>query len=242
MFLTYFQRLQGINQEHSGKIYGILAKNTLVVLGLQLEIQDCDGTDLINCFPAEIDLCGIINIGDGFYNEQTLSNKLTEVYVTDNPLFIKYKVEDDEISAYFYKNGQLEASKYSVISEQDILSQFLHVQLKSNLFLSCECNEDSLKEAFLNLRKIVASGCMGFGFKHTSVYLLGSDNEGAVIGVSGNPGVGELCNEANDPSEGNTRRKKTHFDIDILKVEMLKNVTKVMGDTSHAPLCVLDKS
>lgn len=50
------QRLKGLNEPCSGKLYGIQAKNTLTILGLQLET---DPEHIPNySLPAEIDFCG----------------------------------------------------------------------------------------------------------------------------------------------------------------------------------------
>ncbi|RZC36766.1 ufm1-specific protease 2 [Asbolus verrucosus] len=239
-------RLSGGKHSYFGKVYGILAKNNLVVLGLQVEIDGGDGNDLVNSFPAEIYLCGIIIIGDGNYDEQTIKSSLNEVYVTDNPVFINYKLETEEITTHFFVNGQLEKTNFAVISEQEILSQFLHIHLKADVPLTCEFSANAIKESFTNLRKIVASGVMSFGFKKSNLYLLGSDNDNGVVGITGNPSIGELCDESNEPSEGGARRKKIqNYDLDVMKVNMLKKVTKengVVGGKEHAPLCVLDKS
>jgi hypothetical protein len=228
-----------------GKVYGIVAKNNLVVLGLQVDVASGDGQALINSFPAEIYLCGVIKIGDGQYDEQSIKESLNEVYVTDNPVFINYNVETDQITASFHINGQLEPTKFTPINEQEILSQFLHVRLRGDVPLTCEFAANSVKESFTNLRKTIASGVMTFGFNKSSVYLLGGDSESGVVGVTGNPSIGELCDESNEPSEGGARKKRVqNYEVDVMRVNMLKKMTKengLVGGKEHAPLCVLDK-
>jgi hypothetical protein len=217
-----------------------------VVLGLQVDVASGDGQALINSFPAEIYLCGVIKIGDGQYDEQSIKESLNEVYVTDNPVFINYNVETDQITASFHINGQLETTKFTPINEQEILSQFLHVRLRGDVPLTCEFAANSVKESFTNLRKTIASGVMTFGFNKSSVYLLGGDSESGVVGVTGNPSIGELCDESNEPSEGGARKKRVqNYEVDVMRVNMLKKMTKengLVGGKEHAPLCVLDKS
>ncbi|XP_063913342.1 ufm1-specific protease 2 [Zophobas morio] len=229
-----------------GKLYGIVVKNNLIVIELQVnEGEECNNS-FINSLPAEIYLCGVIQTGDGLYNEQSIKESLSEVYVTDNPVFVSYKVEGCQITASFYINGQLEVTKFTPISEQEILSQFLYTRLTTSVPFTSELTTNSIKESFTNLRKNVSSGVMTFGFTQNNIYLLGGDTENGVVGVTGNPTIGEICDESNDPAEGGTRKKRSQqlYNVDVFEVKMLKRMTNengLSGGKEHAPLCVLDK-
>ncbi|EFA01874.1 ufm1-specific protease 2 [Tribolium castaneum] len=234
-------KLSNFSQEILGKLYGIVTKNTFIVLGLQTELENGSGNALINSLPAEIYLCGVFQSGSETFNEQSIKSSLAEVYVTDNPVFVHYNSSTNKITAHFYINGQLETTKFAPISEQEILSQFLYLRLKANVPLTCELATNSLKDSFTNLRKNVASGVMSFGLGK-NIYLVGSDSEG-IVGVTGNPSIGELF-ETSEPSEGGARKKKVqNYEIDVMGVDMLKMMTKELGvaEREHAPLCVLDK-
>lgn len=211
-------------------------------MGLQVDVENGNGA-CINSLPAEVYLCGVIQKGAGNYDEQAVKNRLSEVYVTDNPVFICYQ-SDTKFAASFYINGRLENTKFDPISEQEILSQFLYLRLKANVPLTCELVTNSIKESFTNLRKIIASGVMTFSFNKNNVYLLGNDSDG-VVGVAGNPTIGELTDETNEQSEGGRKKKVHNYEIDVMEVNMLKRTTGengTVGVHEHAPLCVLDKS
>ncbi|XP_044256013.1 ufm1-specific protease 2 [Tribolium madens] len=234
-------KLSNCSHEFLGKLYGIVTKNTFIVLGLQVELVDGSANALINSLPAEIYLCGVLQSGSGIFDEQLIKNSLAEVYVTDNPVFIYYNSTTNKITSSFYINDQLETIKFTTISEQEILSQFLYLRLKANVPLTCELVTNSLKDSFTSLRKNVASGVMTFGFGK-NIYLAGTDSDG-VVGVTQNVSIGELF-ETNEPSEGGARKKKVqNYEVDVMGVDMLKTMTKENGfmDREHAPLCVLDK-
>lgn len=247
MFLTSFQSLSNANNiAQTVKLYGIIGNNSLTVLGIELVFDTgFSFQKTINFYPAEIDLCGFIQIGDGNFNEEFVENNFSEIYVTDNPLFINYNKENDSISAFFNINGKLKATEYSIITEQEILEQYCYLHVQAQVSLSCELSANSIKESLASLRKSIASGSETFNFVNTNVCLLGSDSESGVAGTNGDLTLNEIYNRNNEPAEGNNRKTKTQkAKVEILEISMLKKVTA--GDDcigkQHAPVCVLDKS
>lgn len=244
-----------------GKLYGILAKNNLIILGFELLLLDTINSNLLHSFPADVDHCGIIQLGDNDLkiksttseeNEEQIKERLRDIDVTDNPVFIKHN-NNNVIAAWFCVNDRLEPTKYTAITEQDIYSQFIHLNLVAQLPVSCDITREQIIHTFTGLRKSIASGAMAFNFTKTRIYLLGSNNshggnEGGLVGIGDNLlTVGELVDDTwNDSSEGSARKKKhqfQRFELDVLKVDMLKRVTNESNSSkNHAPLYIFDKS
>lgn len=56
MRVCVFQRLKTLDDPCFGRLFGIFAKNTLLILGLQLENDN--GVNICYSLPAEVDFCG----------------------------------------------------------------------------------------------------------------------------------------------------------------------------------------
>lgn len=219
-------------------------KNNLVVVGLNIEQEE--NVDVHNYFPAEIDMCGVLEVTEGTTNETQINKSLRDVFVTDNPIFMAIRISEvNEIQASYMVNDRFEKIPFETVNQDDLNSEFLHMRLKVTLPLISELNQECIKEALVNLRKLLSSGYMAFVFEKKNIYLLGNDHEGGIVGITGDPTVGELCDVSSESNEGCTKKKKQEsVAMDILGVNMLKRTT-VEGSGSltkpHGPVFLLDK-
>ncbi|XP_018336684.1 ufm1-specific protease 2 [Agrilus planipennis] len=239
-------KLSTINFTYSGCLHGIFYKNSLLVLGLHVETDEKD--EIINSLPTEVDICGVIDINSE-ENNVKVDDILRKVDITDNPIYISFNSSlENSISAYFIVNDQLKSANFEIVKQANIYSEFVHVRLRASLPIYTELNIDAIKEAFLTLRKQFTSGQVAFNFQKSKVYLVGHDLENRLIGLSGDPTVGELCDESYVTNEGqiNQRKRKSGQNIQqqVIEVYMFKKSTRdfpVEGTTLHAPVVHVDK-
>lgn len=236
-------RLSYVKEKCFGCLYGIIYENSLLVLGFISE----NGSDLSiqDSFPGEIDLCGIIGIGEEDYNSTRAKKLLQDVDVTDNPLFLSCKIgESSKIVANFIVHGKTEQTTYSIYSESDIWSQFVTIRLQTRLPFMCNFQKDFVHEASTTMRKQLASGQVAFHFPNTNVYLMSSDSEHGLTGLPGDPDVEELYNTSNSSTEVSSKsKKKNRMDIDTLQTILFKKATKdsLDGSKNHAPVIDVNK-
>lgn len=210
-----------------------------------MSIERDKNVDVTNSFPTEVDFCGIVDIGKAISDRQHVNRSLSEIDVTDNPIYVSCKIGNPNIlTAYFVINDRLDSTNFEVINEHEIYSQFVHIRLKAQLPFICELTQESVRESVQNLRNLFTSGRMAFSFPRTNIYLMGNDNEGGIIGLTGNPSVNELCDEQSDSNE--VRRRKTNsLDVVVIRVNMFKRVTTTDGNSNftkqHGPIFILDK-
>ncbi|KAF5274306.1 hypothetical protein FQR65_LT04425 [Abscondita terminalis] len=243
-----FVRLINVKEPSRGNIYGILHSNTLVVVGVY--IQDEDKTDITQGFPTEIDIYGVIQIGNEAIDEEKIKQILNEVDVTDTPLYItcKFDSEPNIIEAFFNINNRLELTNFEIVTENQIYSEFIHVRLITQLPFMSDVTTQSVSENFLNLRKKLVNGQIVFNFPNTKVYIKGNECANELVGLLGNPTVREICKESTDIIEGskyNNRMKKIDFNMEVLEVNMLKKITRECGldnCRAHAPVVHIEKS
>lgn len=164
--------------------------------------------------------------------------------MTDNPVYLNCKLDKlNKITASFVKNNILEEAPLSELSQEQVRSQFVHVRLKAELPFMCELTADSVKDAVVNMRKLVTSGVMAFTLAQTNVYLLASDNENGIIGVSGDHTIGELCNGSFESNEGVGRKTKLD-EMVVTEVNMFKKMTlegPSVFTKAHGPIFILDR-
>lgn len=112
-----------MKQNGTGYLYGVLDKSIQIVIGLKIKADESDDLNSAYSFPTEIDKCGVIEIG------HTDANELVEdVYVTDTPVYISCKIEEDSentIAAFFSINNALEEVEFEIINE-DKIYRYLH--------------------------------------------------------------------------------------------------------------------
>jgi len=117
----------------------------------------------------------------------------------------------------------------------------------TQLPLICGLTTDSIKDSFSALRKQLVHGQVVFSFPKTNIYMMGNDNENALIGVAGDPTVGEICKESTGISEGCTpshkKKKGRSLEVNVLRVIMFKKVTRESLEQVkiHAPVVHIDK-
>lgn len=194
-----------------------------------------------------MDMCGVFDIGTEIINETELIRRLADIDVTDNPIYLSCKLgKGNKVIASFVKNNVLEEAPFTELSRQEVNSQFVNVRLKAEIPFMCELTVDSVKETVANLRKLFTSGIMAFSLSQTNVYLLASDNENGVIGLTGDHTVGELSNGSIDSNEGIGRKKKLDVfeELIVIEVNMFKKMT-LEGPSAftkpHGPIFILDK-
>lgn len=241
-------RLTNVKETCTGNLYGILYNNTLIIVGLYMHSKG--KTDIINGFPTEIDMYGVIQVGNEIMDAEKVKQIMNEVDVTDTPLYMSCKIgiRSNVIEAYFNINNRLEPTNFEIIAETDIYSQFVHIRLMTQLPFTSAITTDSIKENFLNLRKQLLNGQTVFNFPKTTIYIMGNECENGLVGLSGDPTVREICKESSDVIEGcipNDRKKKgPTVDMDVLRIIMLKKVTREYGldnSKAHAPVLHIDK-
>ncbi|XP_066258087.1 ufm1-specific protease 2 [Euwallacea similis] len=239
---TVLERLKTLNDSCSGKLFGIFAKHTLIILGLQLENES--GTIPSYSLPAEIDFCGVFEAFSDSYNSQQLIEKCSSVEVTDNPVLISVKLTiQNDVQCNLVCNNQITKVSYTLVTQQEAYSQFCHVRLQGDLFITAEPNEQSISESFTALRKHVASGVMAYTLCRPNIILVTSDSENGIVGLSGDPTFGEICQDAD--GEGGQKRKKYRQSMEIVKANMLKRVThdSLNGELKgHSPIVVVNKN
>lgn len=210
-----------------------------------MSIEKDKNVEIAQSFPTEIDLCGVIDIGKGFFEGQHISRSFEDIDVTDNPIYASCQIGDpNSLTAYFVINDRLHSTSFEVISEQEIYTQFVHIRLKAQLPFICELTQESVKDTVKNLKKLFTSGRMAFSFPRTTIYLMGNNNEDGIIGLTGNPSVNELCDEQSDSNEVARKKKNNSPEIVVISVNMFKRVTADANSSftkQHGPIFILDK-
>lgn len=132
------QRLAKLkNPQNSGCIYGLMYQGNILILGFNLEGTDADGVamnykTIQNQFP-EIDLIGLIKFGSCSDAAAHLSEIISDVDVTDNPVLLTCDSGCENLKGFFFKNGKLEETEYEVLSEEELYKSFSFVRLRFDL-------------------------------------------------------------------------------------------------------------
>lgn len=235
-------RLAAVKSECTGYLFGMMHDGALLVIGLCMELdEECDSVSVEDQklhFPTEIELCGCVICSDSSqFTQEFPEGLLEDVHITDNPVLLLYQVGNPSgLKAQIYAHENLTGTKYEVVKETDLWMQFIHLRLQTRLPLICELQADAITEAFLLLRKKVAARVSCFHFPKSSVYLMNSDTENELSGLSEDTTVGDLydiqCNSESNQifTEGcvKVKGKKIHSakDINVLSVEMLLKLTQ----------------
>lgn len=174
----------------------------MLIIGFHL--HDEEKSDIIHGFPTEVDVYGVVNITHGEIEEERIKEVLSNVDVTDTPLYMSCKITRyrNNIETYFNVNNRLEKTTFEIVSDNKIYSQFVHIRVMTQLPFISGISAECLKDSFTTLRKQLVNGQVVFNFPKTNIYLMGNDYENGLIGLSGDPTVGEICKESTDISEG----------------------------------------
>lgn len=153
--LRCLQRISDTTKPRLGKLYGILFKNNIIILALQAEVDTC--SNLLYSLPAEVDFCGVFKSGDNDTTSPWIRQSTSEIYVTDSPIYINFNLEEKKLSTFIILNDRIEPLQYTVVTEPDLNSQFIHLRLLGNLPVKCEASIKAVEEVFNGLRKLVTS-------------------------------------------------------------------------------------
>lgn len=231
-------RLQNVNKACSGELFGVVQKDTFIVMGLIVKIEQDEQRISHTSFPMEIDMCGWFEINDGGLDEAETGKYLEEVDVTDNPVVIHVALNNSSsVKMYFYTNNRLEEANIETVNNPYINSHFLHARVKAQVKLGCEFSEIAIKDAFLDLRKQIASGQYVFHFDEYELYC---PNANSITGPTSSNDL--TIEELVSQTIGEQRPKKKLADLDeldVISVSMFKRLTREFGityDNQHAPV------
>lgn len=162
-----------------------MSENSLTVLSFALNpLEDEESTSILPAalqlnMPVEIDLCGVLFIGDATEN---IPDAFKDIDITDNPLLLKYTLGAQQVQTFVYVHQTLKpAGEPEVIDESDIWQRFFYIRLRTSIPIATQRSE--VIDAFQSTRKNLASGSVGFHFPDADVYLLGSDSESKMISI-----------------------------------------------------------
>ncbi|XP_058462969.1 probable Ufm1-specific protease 2 [Malaya genurostris] len=236
------QRIAKVSSQCSGELFGIMCRGTLTVLGFILEGKEksriLNYSKVQNNFPTEIDLCGLIKFGPCTDAEAHLSEILQDIDITDNPVLVNCDA-DGEIKASLFKHGQLETISYEVVSEVELLRDYMFLRLQCSLELFCEQNEKSVSLSLFTLRKRLASGNVAFRVAGTNVLLNGGTSGSQVVGLDTEDTmeslVGLVLKTGEDTISTRGGKKKsamnaTPTEYQILNINMLVKTSKDAQD------------
>ncbi|XP_060532447.1 ufm1-specific protease 2 [Cylas formicarius] len=238
------KRLENIGEPCFGKIYGIMVKNTILIVGLEVDVDN--EPNFIYSFPAEVDLYGVFEVYSDHFHKEEIVARISRVDVTDNPIFISLKLGAiNEVSFNLVSSNKIEHIQFIVTPEQEINTDFAHIRLKGEFCLNTCQDREKLSKDLQQLRKTVASGAIAFTFNSLNVILVANDNENGIIGLTGDPSFGEVCDEANIKNEGIQKKKKNlNNNLEIVDMRMLKKVTSSdpnSENTSHSPVVAFNR-
>lgn len=116
----------------------MMFQGSIVIMGFNLESPDNGGIamkykQIQNKFPTEVDLCGLIKFGKCSDVEAHLSQIISDVDVTDNPILLTCDSGCENLKAFFFKNGKLEEAQYEVLSEEELQKNFTFVRLRFDM-------------------------------------------------------------------------------------------------------------
>lgn len=236
MHESVVSRLQNIGKPCSGELFGVVQRDTFIVMGLIVKVDENEQKISHTSFPMEIDMCGWFEINDGGLDEAETGKYLEEVDVTDNPVVIHVALNNSSsVKLYFYTNNRLEEANIETVNSLYINSYFLHARVKAQLKLSCEFSETAIKDAFLDLRKQIASGQYVFHFDEYDLYC---PNANVITGPSASNDltIEELVSQT--IGEQKPKKKLTDVDeLDVVSVSLFKRLTREFGisyDNQHA--------
>ncbi|KAB0799426.1 hypothetical protein PPYR_07306 [Photinus pyralis] len=237
-------RLKSVRETSKGNLYGVLHKNTLLIVGVSI-YDDPQDSDMINALPTGIDIYGVVISGETKIGEEEVKRITSDVDVTDTPLYMSCVIgtAQNTIETFFNVNNQLEKTSYEVISDKEIYTQFVHIRVMTELPFVSGISPEIIKDSFSNLRKHLINGQVVFNIPNTNVYLMGDEcEENGLVGLTGEPTVGEVCK--NSLGEGGLKKKKTDLvDMDFLRMVMMKKVTRAASADFkiHTPVVHIDK-
>lgn len=105
----------------NGKLYGIIANDTLTVLELGL---DGISSDHVISTNFQLKVCGVFHLGDSNINEIVQSNTSD----LKNLVVISRGLLDSGLCVGFYDNGSVKVTGYDMLEDSN--SQFVYINIK----------------------------------------------------------------------------------------------------------------
>ncbi|XP_066592304.1 ufm1-specific protease 2 isoform X2 [Prorops nasuta] len=220
------QRLNSISIPNTGHLYGIMYNNALTVLTFNINVQnEHDDSVIINHtmlqlnMPVEVDLCGILHIGQC---EEKLPDAFKDIDVTDNPLLLKYSLNDSKLQSYFYVHQKLEIiNNVEVITEEELYQQFLYIQVQGSIPLLTL--KENIIDALQDSRKNIASGKVGIYFPNNNTYLFNSSNSLGDFNVKESF---NLSQEYEGPVNGKSKQKSSAGAVDVISAVIFLKISR----------------
>lgn len=239
------EKLQKLHDPCFGKLYGIVIKDTIYVLGLQV---DKDDANILYSFPNEVDFCGLFQSYLQNPDTDTIIQRCNDIDVTDTPVFLGIKINgnNNHIVSHVIESNKVTDASYVPVKLNEIYSNFVHVRIRGNLFLNSEASETRLQESFNELSKDILSGTLAFKLPKGNVILTGKDTGNNTVGLVGDPTLGDILelNQSNEITQKKRKVEDDDYSLDIINLNFIKKVSNdkyVVDQKQHAPVVVLDK-
>ncbi|KAK7595475.1 hypothetical protein V9T40_013300 [Parthenolecanium corni] len=183
------RRLKERKSPFLGELYGILRNDYLIILSFVLKYTEEQNESKYqiseNNFPTEVDLYGVVNCSQHLQKYEKnlpldVKNIFQDVVVSDNPVLLNYGYleKDNNVRAFFYKNGTATECSYDVLEESEIWKLFVVIHLHIPVNFIC-CNSAKNKEEFMTkFTKKISSGSAMFHIEDSDVYLTSSNADG----------------------------------------------------------------
>lgn len=176
------ERLGKLKTAVTGQLYGVMCENVLTVLTFSINSTNGDeeenkammkNTNLQLNMPVEVDLLGVLFVDQC---EQKIPDAFQDIDVTDNPLILKYWIDESSVQPFLYIHQKLvTAGDFEIVSEEYVCQQFVYIRLQASFPLIAE--RDKVLDTLQESRKKIASGKVGFHFPQNNTYLFGNDSE-----------------------------------------------------------------
>ncbi|XP_033217655.1 ufm1-specific protease 2 [Belonocnema kinseyi] len=233
------ERLGKLNTAVTGHLYGVMCESALTVLTFSVNSTNEEEATIKNInlqlnMPVEVDLLGVLFVDQC---EQKIPDAFQDIDVTDNPLILKYWIDESSVQPFFYIHQKLEtAGDFEIVSEEYVCQQFVYIRLQASFPIVAEREKvvDTLQES----RKSIASGKVGFYFPQNNTYLFGNDS-GSNLKESSAKEI--LCVADSHENAGTQRNitKNTSHIVDAVPVDMLLKLTNdknAEGLVKYAPV------
>ncbi|XP_012285599.1 ufm1-specific protease 2 [Orussus abietinus] len=229
------ERLTRLQSSATGRLYGVMCDNTLIILSFSLNVPECSlaNYDMLQLnMPVEIDLCGVLLVDQC---EEAIVDAFKDIDVTDNPLLLEYSLGTTDLRPFFYIHQKLEpADSFQIISEETIWEQFKYVRLVAGLPIITQ--KGNILEIIQESRKNIASGKAGFIFPGSNVHLLSSDGDTSPV-LSDE--LRYASNSSENSGNGKDSSKRTSAVVDVIQVDLMLKACKDKvgeGDAQYAPV------
>ncbi|KAL5289901.1 UFSP2 family protein [Megaselia abdita] len=227
------KRLEGIQQELTGCLFGVFYDSTITVFGMNVEttIGKLNYNEISLKFPAEMDLIGLVKFGDCF-DEQNIGEILKDCEITDNPILLHCNLGSIiGMKSSIFVHGKLESIPFEVMEPTDIYNEFCFSRVCCNFNIYTEETIDSIKSNIQTLRKdIAANGALAFKLNKTSFFLTGTISENNKKYSKNAEYIENLITIVDQAKGGGEPKNKKNkatppSDYEVLEISVLKNIS-----------------